>query len=108
MTGQRNDGATEEIREVTEEAKAVFEASAVLELAGLRGHPLSCTANRLLAVRLVFASFTSRCFLCLPNLFRVLDLPELFGLVAASHLQCHNFSWREARNRSSKKSRLTV
>lgn len=76
MTGKRNDGATEEISEVTEEAKAIFDASAVLELAGLRGHPLSCTSSRLLAMRLVFASFTSRCFLCLPNLFSVLDLPS--------------------------------
>lgn len=43
--GKRNDGATEEIREVTREAKAIFGARALLEWAGLRGYPLSCTGG---------------------------------------------------------------
>lgn len=107
MTGKRNDGATEEISEVTQEAKAIFAVSAVLELAGLRGHPLSCTSSRLVAMRLVFPLLPAASFAFLTSSASS-TFPEWFGLVAASHLQCHNFSLREARNLNSKKSRLTV
>lgn len=108
MTGKRNDGATEEISEVTQEAKAIFDAvpcwnwpaCAATRFRAHRAASLQCGLSSLpLLPAASFAFLTSSASS---------TFPEWFGLVAASHLQCHNFSLREARNLNSKKSRLTV